>query len=442
MCIDEGAIVDTFDPVVYINEPRWRHSSLGLDRMRELLSRLGNPQDRLRCVHVAGTNGKGSVCAYVSSVLVEAGYKTGLFTSPYIERFEERIRINGENIALDELREVTLVVREAAEAMDDHPTEFELMFAVAAMHFARQACEIVVLEVGLGGRLDATNVIAAPEACVITRLGLDHVDLLGSTIEAIAHEKAGIIKDGAPVVSWPQEPAAMRVIEGIAEERSTCVSVADFSQLSVEPLRVDLGSAALPMRRFSYGGQRFETKLLASYQPSNAALAIEALHALRMRGWVISDEALTCGIARAAWPGRFEVTETNPLVIIDGGHNLQGAEALADSLRELLPGVRPVFVAGILADKEYPAMLREILPLAGALVAVTPDSPRALHAADLAQCAREQGFAGEIYVAEGFEDAVSHARKLAGEQGVICAFGSLYSIASLKAALHTTSADV
>ncbi len=406
--------------------------------MRELMERLGNPQDRLRCVHVAGTNGKGSVCSYLSSVLVEAGYKTGLFTSPYIERFEERIRVNGANISLENLREVTLKVRAAAEAMEDHPTEFELMFAVAALHFAQQGCDIVVLEVGLGGRLDATNVIKAPEVCVITRLGLDHVDLLGNSIEAIAREKAGIIKPGASVVSWPQEPAAMNVLENEAQACGAHVSVADFSRLSIEPLRIDPSEGALPMRSFSYRGEAFSTSLLASYQPGNAALAIEALLALRQRGWEVPSEAVRRGVEKALWPGRFEVVETRPLVIVDGGHNLQGACALVDSVRELLPETRPVFVVGILADKEYPAMLREVLPLAGALVALTPDSPRALSAADLARCALEQGYEGQCLVADGFEDAVARARELAGEAGVVCAFGSLYSIASLKAALRTT----
>ena len=197
-----------FDPIAYINEPRWQQSRYGLERTQELLERLGRPQDRLKFVHVSGTNGKGSTCAFIESVLREAGYKTGLFTSPYIITFEERIRVNGENISLGDLRDVTIDVREHAEAMADetgeHPTEFELMTAVAFEHFARSGCDIVVAEVGLGGRLDSTNIIENPEACVIVRIGLDHTELLGDTMAAVATEKAGIIKPGAKVVSSPR----------------------------------------------------------------------------------------------------------------------------------------------------------------------------------------------------------------------------------------------
>ena len=193
-------MAEAFDPVAYINTPRWRSSRLGLDRTRELLAGLGNPQDKLRVVHVAGTNGKGSTCAFLASILQEAGYKTGLFTSPYIIEFADRIRVNGSNIAPDDLLDVTLAVREIAEAMPDHPTEFELMTAVAFTHFAQQECDICVVEVGLGGRLDSTNVLEAPELCVITPIALDHTELLGDTLAAIAGEKAGIVKPGVPVV--------------------------------------------------------------------------------------------------------------------------------------------------------------------------------------------------------------------------------------------------
>ena len=205
-----------FDPVAYINEPRWQASRLGLERIRALLDRLGRPQDDLRFVHMAGTNGKGSVCTYLASVLQAAGYRTGLFTSPFILRFEERIRVDGADVSRDDLTRATLLVREQAEALaaetGDHPTEFELMCAVALVHFRAAGCDLVVLEVGLGGRLDSTNVIDAPEACVITRIGLDHTALLGDTLAAVAGEKCGILKPGVPVASWPQEPEALEVV--------------------------------------------------------------------------------------------------------------------------------------------------------------------------------------------------------------------------------------
>lgn len=471
-----------FDPIAYINTPRWQESRLGLERIAELLDRLGRPQDGLRFVHVAGTNGKGSVCSYLAGILQAAGYRTGLFTSPYIERFEERIRVDGVMIGMDDLREATLEVRRHAEAMAEeaggHPTEFELMTAVALVHFARSGCDICVLEVGLGGRLDSTNVIAAPETCVIARIGLDHTAILGNTLAEIAAEKAGIVKDGSPVVSWPQDPESMDVIQAAADAHGCELCVPDFSQLKEGPVvwpgawkarggseevamqtagsgpsaSAEDASPTLPHRRFSYKGFRdMETTLISSYAPQNAALALEAVAALRKRGWEIPDSAVDRGIVGMRWPGRFEVVEggASPdgfAIVVDGGHNPQGARALADSLAEVFPGRKAVFVIGVLQDKDYPRMLEEILPLGSAFVCVAPDSPRALPAAKLARAIRWTGqdMLGcsaclSPVVAHDFEDALRHARELAGPDGLVCAFGSLYSVGSLKAAIRATA---
>ncbi len=441
----------TFNAIEYINTPRWLTSRLGLDRTRELLDRLGRPQDSLRFVHVAGTNGKGSTCAFLSSILVAAGYRTGLFTSPYIETFYERIRVNGENISDDELTWATLRVRDAAEAMEaeggEHPTEFELMCAVALVHFARVRCDIVVLEVGLGGRLDSTNVIDAPEVAAITSIALDHTDLLGDTIAKIAHEKAGIVKPSSSVVSWPQEPSAMEAVRGAARRAGDELIVPDFSLLSVgkvenelDARRDSMSQVGVPMRQFSYRGRGYKTRLLGTYQPSNAAMAIEVAGALRARGWDIPDEAVVRGIAETRWPARFEVLpqpEGFARVVVDGGHNPQGAGVLAASLRDVFPGERPVFLVGILADKDYRHMLEKIASLGSAFVCVTPPNPRALSAGDLACAIREivdPENEAPIVVASGFPDAVRQARVLAGADGLICAFGSLYSIGDVKAA--------
>ncbi len=623
--------VDAFDPVAYINTPRWQASRLGLERIRALLDRLGRPQDALRFVHVAGTNGKGSTCAYLAAVLQAAGYRTGLFTSPFILRFEERIRVNGSDISRDDLARATLLVREQAEALEretgDHPTEFELMCAVALVHFRAVGCDIVVMEVGLGGRLDSTNVIDAPEVCVIACIGLDHTALLGDTLAAVAGEKCGIIKSGVPVASWPQAPEALAVVREACAARGCELSIPNFESLQVEPLKLHQGKGSAPtsaddgasvpadsclfvgtraswdasafagdcasrdalssgmalfesagplggvlpsegacspggiglsenawpsedgrgvcrergahgaermenvsretfvcsmgdggevegrrgdkgtgdsacfassqlqsvsretfVRHFSYESVDYVTALLGSYQPANAALAIEALRLLRERGWRIPPEAVREGVAAARWPGRFEVVAARPLTIIDGGHNPQGAQALADSLADLLaalgrgasgsaasgepdvplapracgataplgapdalgdcsaraacgataplgasaplgsfvPAAAPVpgepasppvpgacdaivlagapapmlpygdekghrnvvLVMGVLADKDYTAMIEAVAPLADAFVCYTPDSPRALAAADLAAAVR------------------------------------------------------
>lgn len=444
-------MADVFDAVAYINEPRWQASRLGLERIRDLLERMGRPQDRLKFVHVAGTNGKGSTCAYIESILRCAGYRTGLFTSPYIERFEERIRVCGENIAERDLREVTLFVREHAMAIEvetgDHPTEFELMTAVALEHFARVGVDLVVLEVGLGGRLDSTNAIDAPEVCVITRIGLDHTALLGNTVAEVAAEKAGIVKPGSSVVTWPQEPGAREAVERAAKAQGCAVRMPDFGQLDVLPCVIGAGDACvadlLPMRAFTYCGERFETRLLARYQPSNAALAIEAVLALRERGWGISQDAVREGIARAEWPGRFEVVAGSPLTIIDGGHNPQGAEALAESLADVLPGCKVSFVMGVLADKDYPAMISAIAPYAEAYYLYEPSNPRALAVSSLAVSIMDECLASgapgaadaQIVLCDSPAEALCEARAEAGENGVVVAFGSLYSIADLKAAL-------
>ena len=448
--------ITDFDPIAYINTPRWQQVELGLERIEELLERLGRPQDRLRFVHVAGTNGKGSVCTFIATALQEAGYKTGLFTSPYIERFEERIRVNGENIPLDKLTDVTLAVRKEAEAMEDHPTEFELMAAVAFEHFAREECDIVVAEVGLGGRFDATNVIVSPDVCVICRLGLDHTAILGDTLAKIAFEKAGIIKEGTHVISWPQEPEAAEVIERVCREKDATLAIADFDQLTVEPLDLrglladTAGSpdgedahaapSAGALREFSYRGATYHTRLIGNYQPSNATLAIDALHTLQELGWNVSDETIARGIAKTEWPARFEICSTHPLFIVDGGHNPQGAQVMAQTLAEVLPGCKPVFVIGILADKDYPGMLESIAPLARAFVCVTPPNSRALSAHDLGETigaiAKAHGIEADVRHTQGFDDAVVLAREIAGPEGIVCAFGSLYSVASVKQALR------
>lgn len=426
-----------FDPIAYINEPRWQQVRMGLERTVELLDRMGRPQDKLKFVHVAGTNGKGSTCAYIASVLQEAGYRTGLFTSPYIIQFEERIRVDGANISSEDLLDVTLFVRRHAEAMaeeiGEHPTEFELMTAVAFEHFARSGCDIVVCEVGLGGRLDSTNIIEAPEACVIVRIGLDHTDLLGDTPEAIAHEKAGIVKAGTTVVSYPQDDeSVMGVIRSTADEHGCPLLVPDFSQLEILPVE---GA----VRPFTYRGTSYTTRLLGSYQPFNAALAIEAIQALVGRGWNISEEDIVRGVAETSWPGRFEVvTAGPPAVIVDGGHNPQGAKVLAESLSDVFPDERIVFLMSVLADKDYRSMIRAVAPLGSAWVCVTsPNAPRALSGDDLARAVRDEVASDEVAVevAPGFSDAMKRARQLAGPAGVVCAFGSLYSIAEIRKAL-------
>ncbi len=446
-----ASAVDTaFDPVAYINTPRWQHSVLGLERVEELLDRLGRPQDRLRFIHVAGTNGKGSISAYLATSLEEAGYTVGLFTSPYIRCFEERIRVNGQNIQPNELLRATYAVRNAAEAMEaqglGHPTEFELMLAVALVHFVARGCELVVLEVGLGGRLDATNVISAPEVAVIARIGLDHTDLLGTTQTEIAEEKAGIIKAGTTVVSWPQDPEAQAIINARCEEQGCPLRIPDFAVLTIQPLECERSGEELQCyRRFSYQDTPYRTTLLGWYQPFNAVVALEALEVLRQKGWSIPVAAVQAGLEKTRWPGRFELVDSTPVTLFDGGHNPQGAAALVESLEELsqcleqhgIPGGRHgsrerILVFGVLADKDWRTMVSLLAPPFQRVICFTPPNPRALAAESLAQGFQEEceaaGLDLLIECAASEEEALLRAWQQAGEEGLVVLAGSLYSL--------------
>lgn len=430
-----------FDPIAYMTQPRLLTISLGLTRIRHLMHLLGNPQQQLRFVHIAGTNGKGSTAAYIHSILCSAGYKTGLFTSPYIINFEERIRINDASIPLNVLHDIGLRVRDAAlrvqQECNEHPTEFELITAAALLYFAQERCDIVVLEVGLGGRLDSTNVISTPDVAVITRIGLDHMALLGSTCEEIAHEKAGIIKDGGHVVAWNDENASVnKVFQDACRTHHATLIMPSFEQvqcLGITELSVPYENV---MQRFSYQGERYETHLLGSYQPYNAVLAIEAARVLCSRGFTIPQTALHEGIASARWLGRFDVRSTCNewcCVVCDGGHNPQGARALAQSIDRAFPHTKCVFVMSVLADKNYEAMIDALLDYACLWVCVTPPSSRALSAHDACACvsrkAHERNATFSVCEAHSYDDAITIIQNSAASQGVpVIFFGSLYAL--------------
>lgn len=440
-----------FDPIAYMTQPRLLTISLGLTRIRRLMHLLGNPQQQLRFVHIAGTNGKGSTAAYIHSILCSAGYKTGLFTSPYIINFEERIRINDASIPLNVLHDIGLRVRDAAlrvqQECNEHPTEFELITAAALLYFAQERCDIVVLEVGLGGRLDSTNVISTPDVAVITRIGLDHMALLGSTCEEIAHEKAGIIKDGGHVVAWNDENASVnKVFQDACRTHHATLIMPSFEQvqcLGITELSVPYENV---MQRFSYQGERYETHLLGSYQPYNAVLAIEAARVLCSRGFTIPQTALHEGIASARWLGRFDVRSTCNewcCVVCDGGHNPQGARALAQSIDRAFPHTKCVFVMSVLADKNYEAMIDALLDYACLWVCVTPPSPRALSAHDACACvsrkAHERNATFSVCEARSYDDAITLIQNSTASQGVpVIFFGSLYALKDTYNSLYSS----
>ena len=416
--------MDASEALNYIDSMQWFGSKPGLDRIRELLEKLGDPQKRLQFVHIAGTNGKGSCAAMTASVLRKAGYRTGLYTSPYLQRFTERMQVNGRELGEEELIALVERVRPIAEAMADHPTEFEIMTAMAMLWFCEQACDVVVLEVGLGGRLDATNIIDRVACSIIMNIGLDHTAILGDTVEQIAAEKAGIVKPGCPVVLYQQKESVEAVVREICRERGSALQVADFSQLAPE---FDSAEGQV----FTYKGQPYAIPLLGAHQLRNAAVVLEAVEVLRRQGWRLPQDAVEHGLYAVSWPARFEIVHEEPTVVVDGGHNPQCAETVAENLLHYFPGQRRVLLLGVLRDKDYPELCRILDPAADAYVCVTPNSERALPAEELAELLRKTG--KPVAVCGTIPDGVTEALREAGEAGMVCAVGSLYMAGPIRA---------
>lgn len=409
----------------YIHNVCWKGSKLGLERTRELLSKLGNPEKRLKFIHIAGTNGKGSTAAMLSSILEAAGYRVGLYTSPFIDRFNERMQIDHEQIPDGELAELTEYIRPFADAMADSPTEFELITALAMVYFANHRCDIVVLEVGMGGALDSTNVIDTPEAAVIMAMGLDHVRELGPTMADIASAKAGIIKPGGDVVSYGGNAEADPVFAAVCRERGARLHQPDFS--AIVP-----GEFSLDGQSFSYGPLKdLRIPLVGEYQMNNAAVVLETVRVLQAKGWKISEEQIRRGLAATRWPARFEVLRRDPVFIVDGGHNPHGVRATAQSLQRLFPGRKFTFVTGVMADKDVEAILGLIVPLADQFFTVRPNNPRAMDAQELA--ARIEAMGAKATACGSVADGVARAVQAEGSDGVACALGSLYMSGDVRA---------
>ena len=420
----------TYDEAIgYIHSISWRGSRPGLERITELCSMIGNPQDSLSFVHVAGTNGKGSFCCMLESVLREAGYRTGLFTSPYVKNFTERMRVCGQDIEPQQLADCTEYVKQYADRMADPPTEFELITAIAFEYFKRENCDIVVCEVGMGGRLDSTNVIKAPALAVITEISLDHMAYLGSTVEAIAGEKAGIIKKGSRVLFTGTNESAFDVVESAAERIGAPFGTPDYDSLHVL-------SSSENGSEFDYrDGKGYKITLAGLYQPRNAAAVIEAAAELRKCGYDIPEIAVRDGIANAVWHARFELLSRDPIIIFDGGHNPQGVRAAFDSIDAYFPGKRVIAVSGVMADKDYEVVIETAKPYVSRVYTVKPDNPRALSAGNYADAFARHGVAAAA--CETVTEAVMSAVAEAKSAGVpVLVFGSLYLYAELSDAVE------
>lgn len=407
------------EAIGYIHSHHSAESVPGLSRIRELLEKLGNPQDGMRFVHIAGTNGKGSVSAMTEAVLRACGYRTGLFVSPYIKYFTERIQYCGEPIPPQALADLTERVRPVADGMKDPPTEFELVTAIGLLYFQQQNCDVVVLEVGMGGRLDSTNIIKDPLLTVITGISMDHTAILGDTVEKIAAEKAGIIKSHVPVIWGGEDVAARGVIESVAKEKD-----AAFVAVSDTPLTY--AESSLSGTTISRGEWKdVHIPLLGTYQVKNLATVLEIVTRLREAGLDLPERRVREGLSAVRWPGRFEKLREDPLAIFDGAHNPEGIGAAVESIRACFGGRKVLIVTGMLADKAHGEMVRLLAPVAEEVFTLTPENPRALPAADLAAEFQAQGVCATAFgsIPAGVCAGLSRAR----ETGLpLVVLGSLY----------------
>lgn len=407
--------------------------ALDLTNIKELMKRLGNPQDQLKYIHVAGTNGKGSVIAYLYTTLMKAGYHVGRYISPSVYSYREKIETEGKPISREKFAEQTTRVAAVIEEMTAeglaHPTPFEIETAVAFLFFAEEKCDPVILEVGMGGIADATNLITTTELAVLVPISMDHQSFLGNTISEIAEKKAGIIKPGSSVVTIGQETEALEVIKKTGAEAGADVCVADVSEAEV--LEADFTG-----QRFCYKGEEYALSLAGSYQTENAVLALEALRILDERGYHTTLEQRKEGLWATRWNGRLTIIHKDPLFIVDGAHNPAAADMLEDSVRKYFKDRRLFFIMGVFKDKDYPYIIRKLCPYAEQILAIeTPDNPRALPAEELAEAIRP--YNANVRAEKNISRAVEELFEMAGKDDVILSFGSLSFIGEITRIVNT-----
>lgn len=402
-------------------------SVLGLENIKALLQKMGNPQDNLKIIHISGTNGKGSTSAYIHNILKDAGFKTGLYISPFVYEFTERIQINNTNIDTCKLGKITEFVKCCAEELvnegKQHPTQFEVLTAIAFKYFSDEECDFVVLEVGMGGRLDATNVVKSPLVSVITLIDYDHTQQLGTTLEEIAYEKCGIIKENSCVVTYAsQKPEVLRVIKQVCSEKNSRLFIPDYNEISVIKTSFN-GTECI------YKNREINIPLGGIFQIKNALTAIYTTEVLQEIYTVpVTEDNIYFGILNTKFPGRMEVLSKKPFVIIDGAHNISGVTALKESLDEYFKEKKITVIMGMLKDKEYEASVNIISENVYKFIATSPDNPRALSASELAKLPK----CNNIYSFEYPFDAINYAVETACDDEVVCVCGSLYMLGDIK----------
>lgn len=393
--------------------PKFRRP-LGNANLEKLLTHLDNPQKKLKFIHIAGTNGKGSTAAMTAEILKKSGFKTGLFTSPYLEVFNERIRINGENIADNDLAKYVTKVKNTMEENNALVSEFAFITAVSFLYFYEMQCDIVVLEVGMGGKLDATNVIDSSLVSVICKIGLDHTQYLGDTIEEIAKEKCGIMRDGGTAVSYPNDDVR-NIIEEYAKNKNVSLTFADKAELTENG--------------FIYKNKEYPLSLKGTYQPQNAAVVLEIINALNKQGFDISDNDISYGLSHTSWAARFEFVSDR--VVIDGGHNIDGIKALKKSLLSLNRDI--VLVIAMMEDKDYETCIREISPIAKAVFSTQLDMPRCLSSEKISDIVNSMNV--PVFANNNPKDALQNALAFS-DNSIVCVCGSLYLAGEIKKNFH------
>ncbi len=420
--------MDRKEAIDYIHGTRKFGKKLGLSNIRRLMHLLDDPHKQLDFVHIAGTNGKGSTAAYISSILMEEGYRVGIFTSPYLEKFEERIRINGKNIPGEKLGSLTCEVKKSINKIlrngEEHPTEFEIITAIALKYFYEEQCNMVVLEVGLGGRLDSTNVIEKSLLSVITSISMDHTRILGDTLDRIAWEKAGIIKQEGRVLLYPQGHLAENTIKKVCRQRQARLYMADFSEIkNIKP--------GIDGQRFDYKSYKdIKIGLAGDHQVFNAVMALEAAEILGNTGVAIKRDNIKKGLVNARWPGRMELVSKDPYFIIDGAHNPDAVNRFIDNLLNYFPHNSFTFIMGVMKDKAYMEMIKRPASVCKNFIALSPSPDRGLPVFRLAELAKP--YCNNVLISDTIKGAINKALEISEHNGIIAAFGSLHYIGEIR----------
>lgn len=413
------------DAMNYIYSEQFRRSCLGLNRMKDLMNRLSNPQDKLNIVHVTGTNGKGSTSKMLANILIQSKYKTGRFMSPFIENFNEQMSINNINISDDELIEIVEEIKPHIELMQEKPTEFELITAMAFLYFKNKGCDIVILEVGMGGRLDSTNIVSYSQVSVITNVTIDHSDFLGNTIEEITKEKMGIIKSNSVVVLGDQNSTVKNMVRDYANQLNTDFIITDNTKLE----RI---SNSLSFQKVNYRKRKnLVLSLLGSYQCNNLMVVLDVIDVLIKKGYNIPEEAIYNGLKTVHFTGRFEILKEKPLCILDGAHNVDAIKYFLESIDEYFPNKKVVFVIGVMKDKDYITMLKMMTPYAREFILVTPKNERSL-SSDSLEYELEKLFTGKINNVNCVKKAMDEIMNKNYQENIYCILGTLYMMKEIK----------